>query len=224
MKKIYFFAMAFALTSSILFAQTIEDKLLKKKEQRILNYYYQAKTGGRSQKVNVLESILAEYDENRYSENDQKLVDLVVYLSQEGSTRQEFESNRLVNDFPEVRRAACLVLAKIGGEQSRRALIDAIANDASTTVRAEALNSLAKIKDNQKNEVLRAIVFMYRSSYKPDPNLIIGIINAISTIARGNAEVYGDAILILSEIQVGQYPRTIREAAFNAIKKLNSAE
>jgi hypothetical protein len=224
MKKIYFIAVALVMTSSILFSQTIEDKLLKKKEQRILNYYYQAKTGGRNQKVNVLESILSEYDESRYSEKDQKLVDLVVYLSQEGSTRQEFESNRLVNDFPEVRREACMVLAKIGGDQARSALIDILANDASATVKAEALESLAIVKDNQKNEALRAIVFMYRSSYKPDPKLITGLINAIVSIAKGNAEVYGDAILILSEIQVGQFPRTTREMAFNAIKKLNAGE
>jgi len=216
--------MLFIFSFSFLFSQTIEDKLLKKKEQRILNYYYQARTGNRAMKLNAVESILAEYDESKYSEKDQKLVDIVVYLSEEGSTRMEYENNRLVNDYPEVRRATCILLAKIGGEQSRGALVNVLVNDKNSVVKAEALKSLAVIKDNQKGEALRAIVYMYRTTYSPDSNLVMGVIEAISSIAHGNAEVYGDAILILSEIQMGNYPRIVREAAFSAVKKLNSAE
>ena len=223
MKKISMILISI-LVGAIVFSQTIEDKLLKKREQRLLNYYYQARSGGRTSKLETLTSILSEYDESKYSDKDQKLVDLVVYLTEEGSTRQEFENNRIINDFPEVRREACIVLAKIGGDQARDALINVIANDQNSMVKAEALKSLAIVKDNQTGKALRAIVYVYKSTYQPDPNLVMAIIEAITAIAKGNTDVYGDAVLILSEIQVAQYPRLIREAAFNAIKKLNSEE
>ncbi|MCK4799128.1 MAG: HEAT repeat domain-containing protein, partial [Spirochaetes bacterium] len=223
MKKInvLLLTLIFVLSSIVsIFTQTIEDKMLKKREQRILNYRYQAKVGGRLQKSTVLDNILEEFEESKYSEKDEKLVELVIYLSEEGTIRQEYESNLLINNFPEVRRKSCMLLAKLGGEQARDALINVLTNDTSSVVKAEACIALAQVKDNTTGEVLRALVFVYRSTYKPDPNFIFAIINSVKLIAKGNAAAYGDAILILSEIQMGQYNRKIREAAYDAIQSL----
>jgi hypothetical protein len=98
MKKItIFFALMFGLSTIIsVFSETPEDKLLRKREQRILNYRYQARAGGREQKAAVLDKILEEYDESKYSNNDKKLVELAVYLSEEGTIRQEYSNNSLV--------------------------------------------------------------------------------------------------------------------------------
>ena len=117
-----------------------------------------------------------------------------------------------------------MLLAKLGGEQARDALINVLTNDTSSVVKAEACIALAQVKDNTTGEVLRALVFVYRSTYKPDPNFIFAIINSVKLIAKGNAAAYGDAILILSEIQMGQYNRKIREAAYDAIQSLHDSE
>ncbi len=207
-----------------IYSQTIEDKLLKKKEQKIVNYYYQAKAHGREGKLIVLDSILKDISDKNYTKDDVKLVELVSFLAQEGSTRQEYENNRLVNDYPDVRRNACIVLAKIGGEQARDALLEVLHQDQSFVVKAEACNSLALLKDDPTGQILRTIVYTYRSTYKPDQNFVIAIINAIKTISKGNEQVYGDAIIILSEIQMGQFTRTVREEAYKAIKFLNESD
>ena len=223
MKKNIVFVVLISIFYSIFAVnpQTIEDKLLQKKERKILNYYFQAKARGRIPKLHVLDSITAEFDSGDYTVKDTKLVDVVRYLSEEGSIRQEYENNLLVNDFPDVRRNACILLGKIGGEQAREALINVLAYDTSYMVKAEACNSLALIKDDPTGSVLRTIVFVYRSTYQPDANFTVAVINAIKTIAKGNEQVYGDAITVLSEIQMGQHARRVREEAYNAIDSLN---
>ena len=202
-------------------SQTIEDKLLKKKERKIINYYYQAKARGRIPKLHVIRNITEEIEDGYYTAKDTKLVDVVRYLSEEGTIRQEYENNRLINDFPDVRRDACILLGKIGGEQARASLIEVLAYDTSYMVKAEACNALALIKDDPTGMVLRTIVFVYRTTYQPDANFTVAVINAIKTIAKGNEEAYGDAITVLSEIQMGQHARRVREEAYNAIDFLN---
>lgn len=219
------FVIVFIISSfSFIFSQTLEEKLLKKREQRIQNYTYQARNGARNSKLQVINSIIEEFDEVKYTEKDKKLVDLAVYLSEEGSGRQEYENNRMINDYPDVRRGACVVLGMVGGDDARTALINVLANDKNSTVKAEALLALGKIKDNSNGEALRAIVYTYRTMYKPDNNFVMAVIQAVREMARSNAASYGDAVIILSEIQMGQYTRVVREEAYKAIKYLNSVE
>ncbi len=223
MKKllsILFFSGVFSL---FVFSQTIEEQLLKQKEAKLKTYFYQAKAGDRAQKIDILDSILDEFDKVKYSAKDKELVNLVTYLSEEGSTRKEFENNRLINDNPEVRRKSVQILAKIGGDQARDALINILTNDQNPAVKAEACNALGDVRDNDNGEALRALVYVYRATYKPDPNLVFAIINSVKRIATSGANSYADAIYILSEIQMGNYNRKIREAAYDAIQELSGA-
>lgn len=203
-----------------IFSETIEEQLLQRKEQKIKTYIYQAKSGERDQKIDVLDKILSEFDEMKYNERDKKLVELVIYLSEEGSTRKEFENNRVINDFPDVRRKSVKVLAKIKGDSARDALINVLINDEDSLVKAEACLALAEVGDSSSGDALRALVYVYRRTYKPDPNFVMAIIQAVQKIARSNYSSYGDAIYILSEIQMGNYNRQIREAAYNALQEL----
>jgi hypothetical protein len=88
-------------------------------------------------------------------------------------------------------------------------------------VKAEACNALASVKDNATGEALRALVYVYRNTYQPEPNFVLGIINAVKAIAKDNVAAYSDAIYILSEIQMGNYNRMIRESAYEAIQSLS---
>jgi HEAT repeat protein len=200
---------------------SIEDALLNKKEQRIKMYLYQAKVGDMAQKMDVLDKILSEFNEFNYSANDKRLVELVTMLSEEGSTRKEYENGRLVNDFPDVRRKAVKVLGKLGGDQSRDALVSVLLNDENSVVKAEACLQLAEVGDSQTGEALRALVYVYRKSYNPDANFVKAVIMSIAKIAQSNSAAYSDAIFILSEIQLGNYNREIREAAYKAVEELS---
>lgn len=219
MKKIIALFFILSISSyALIFSETPEERLLNKK---IRTYTYQAKVGNREIKMAVLDNITNEYASENYSNSNKELLDLVVYLSEEGTLRQEFENNRLMNDFPEVRTKACFLLGKLGGEAARNALINVLANDTTQSVKAEACTALGKIGDNERGEVLKAIVYSYRSTYQPDGYFVYAIIHAVKELAKGKTAAYGDAILVLSEIQMGQYPSYIREEAFKVIKELS---
>ncbi len=222
MKKIILLSIICIFTLNFLNAQTAEERLLQKREQRLLNYSYQAKVGSMTDKIQVIDNILNEFDKEKYSYKDKKLLDLAVFLSEEGTVRQEYEENRLVNNFPEVRRKACVLLGKLKGDEARNAVINILAHETNSSVKAEACNALAQLGDNDKGEALRAIVYAYRTSYKPDRNFVFAVISAVKAIAKGNASSYADALLILSEVQMGYSDKFIREEAYKAIQYLNS--
>jgi HEAT repeat protein len=128
-----------------------------------------------------------------------------------------------MNDYPEVRRKACLLLGKLGGDKARAALMNILAKDTNQHVKAEAINALAAIGDNENGDVLKTIVWVYRDTYNPDSNFVIAIINAVKKIAKESySSSYGDALIILTEIQVGNYTNYIRTEAYKAIEYLNS--
>jgi hypothetical protein len=209
------------LSSFLAYSETVEDQLLKQKQAKIKTYYFEARNGGKDQKLDVLNSIIDEFDKAKYSAKDKEILDIVIYLSQEGTLRKEYEANMLVNNYPDVRQKAAKALAKFGGDDARNALIDVLSSEKSQMVKAEICNALADIKDNDKGDALMAVVFAYRTTYRPEPNLAFAVINAIKNIAKENSSSYGDAISILSDIQMGNYNRVVRESAYNAIRELS---
>lgn len=224
MKRTLTLAVTFICFSFVLlFGETAEDKLLSK-TRKLKTYYLQARSAGRTQKLELIERILGEFDDMSYSSDDRTLVEIAEYLSEEGSTRKVFEENRLINDFPEVRRASVMLLEQVGGDRARDVLTNVLINDQNTTVKTQACQALASenIGDNSNGDVLRALIYVYRSTYNPEPKFVYAIISAIKNIAKSNSANYSDAIYILSEIQLGNYNRKIREEAYNAIVELSN--
>lgn len=209
--------------SSLLYLNslTIEEQILQKKEQKIRTYIYQARLGDRDAKIDVLDQILAEFDEMKYTERDMKLVELLVELSEEGSVRKVYENGRIVNDFPDVRIKAAKVLAKIKGEKSREALINALLNEDNSMVKVEICYALAEVGDNKNSDVLRAIIYIYRNRPNNDANLIMAIIHALQRIASSQSILYDEVVYILTEINMGAYNRTIRETALKVLDLLS---
>jgi len=206
------------------YSETIEEQLLKQKEAKLKVYQVQAKVGDRKQKAEILDKITNEFDETKYSSKDAELMDLVIFLSEEGSIRKEYQNNQVINDYPEVRRKAVMLLSKLGGAQSREALINILVSDKNSMVKAEICNALAQVKDNEKGDALRALVYIYRTTYKPDSNLVFALINAVKEISKSNTAAYTEGVNILSELQMGNYNRKIREAAYQAIEDLSGAK
>lgn len=224
MKKNISFIVFILIFTNLIFSQTAEDKLLSKKEKILLVYTNQATQGNRTVKLSVLDKIIEGLDSKEFSSEDNQVTDLVVFLTQEGTKRRNYENNVLINNYPDVRMKACKVLARIKSDLARKALIEVLKIDDSSVVLAEACNALAEIGDNAEGDVLRAIVFLYRSTYQPQQNLVFAVINALKKLAMANSRAYKDVIDILSEIQVGQYNQFIREHAFKAIDELSKQQ
>lgn len=221
MKKNSIILMFFLImTSFLIFSQTAEDKLLTKKEKVLLNYLYLSTHGNRIIKLQLLDKLSEGIDSKEFSSDDSQMVDIVVFLTQEGTSRKNFENNVLTNNYPDVRVKACKVLAKMKTETSRRALIEVIKNDENEVVLAEACISLGEIGDNANGDALRAIIYLYRSTYNPTQNLVFAIINSIKIAAKSTTRSYGDSISVLQEIMMGPYNQKIRESALEALQYL----
>ncbi len=211
------------LSTSSIFANTPEELLLKQKELKLRNYLSEAKAGDRKSKMRVLEEILNDFDNSNYSSSDKKLIELADYMSSEGSTRQSYENNMLINDYPEVRRMAIKILAKVGGDEAKASLLNSLNAEPHPTVKAEICLALASssMSSDDSGDVIRSLSYMYRNANRPDPNLVFALIEATKTIAKGNPANYSDAIYLLSEIQHGDYNKSIRQSALDAIVSLS---
>lgn len=210
------------LSAFSIFAITPEEELLTRKEQKLKNYLTEIKAGDRTSKERVLDEILNNFDSERYSEDDKKLIELVDFLMGEGSIRKQFENGRIINDFPEIRRKSVKVMARIGGTDAKFSLLNALNTESHSSVKAEICLALAEpnISDDS-GDILRALSYMYRTTNRPDQNLVAALIDAVKNIARGNPMSYSEAIYLLSEIQHGNYNKDIRIRALDAIETLS---
>lgn len=219
-KEKFIFVTLFVISTAILFSQTAEEKLLSKKEKVLLSYRYQATHGNRIIKLQVLDKLEEGLASKEFTTDDAQVLDIVVYLTQEGTSRKDFENNVLVNNYPDVRMKACKVLAKFKDDNARRALIEIIKNDTNAAVLAEACNALGAIGDNANGDVLRAIIYLYRTTYNPPQNLVFAVVNAIKVVAKSTTKSYGDAISVLQEIMMGPYNEKVRTSALEALQYL----
>lgn len=204
------------------FAITPEEELLTRKEQKLKNYLTEIKAGDRTAKENILDEISKNFDSEKYSEDDKKLIELVDFLMGEGSVRRQFEDGRLINDFPEIRRQSVKIMARIGGSDAKFSLLNALNTETHSSVKAEICLALAEPNmSDDSGDILRALSYMYRTTNRPDPNLVAALIEAVENIAKGNSMNYSEAIYLLSEIQHGNYNKEIRMRALKAIETLS---
>ena len=221
MKRTILIFICTILTFSV-FANTPEEELLSRKEQKLKNYLTEVKAGDRTSKERVLDEILNGFDSEKYSEDDKKLVELVDFLMGEGSIRKQFQDGRQINDYPEIRRKSVKVMAKIGGAGARLSLLNALNTEPHSSVKAEICLALADPNmSDDSGDILRALSYMYRTTNRPDQNLVAALIDAVKNIAKGNPMNYSEAIYLLSEIQHGNYNRDIRTKALEAIETLS---
>jgi hypothetical protein len=225
-KYLIAFGIAFLLANWSFSQGTLEEQLLNPKELKLRSYFYQATAGNRDIKLLVLENLLKEFDAQGYTENDKTLVDLLSVLSQEGSKRVIYENGRKINDFPDVRRASVMVLAKVGGADARDILVDALLSEKNDVVKAEICIALESdnIGDNASGDALNALIYTYRKSYKPSENFVFAVINVVKKLAKPNSANFADAISVLSDIQMGSYSRKIRTEALKALNEISGVQ
>ena len=74
-------------------------------------------------------------------------------LAGEGLTSQSRTNGRLTNNFPEIRRQACLLMAKVPTEHSKNTLISIAVADSEPMVIAAAVKSLGEIGINNNPKI-----------------------------------------------------------------------
>lgn len=145
-------------------------------------------------------------------------------LAGEGLTTQSRTNGRVINNFPEIRRQACLLLAKVPTEHSKNTLVSIALADNEPMVMAAAVQSLGVIGINDNDEVVDAIAFANRKNQvlNPTSSLALEVLNAFEALAdvTENKKTMIDAIARISTDY--HYVTPVRQKAYKLLKQLSN--
>ena len=228
LKKISILIIVAMIAASVVTAQsnssdsdtTIEEAYLQEAIEMMI-IRETARTDSREQKLIALEYIGSALE--RGSTNDD-IRSTLEFLSLEGTLNQVKEKGRLMNDYPEVRRAAAKHLGTLGTPAAKTALIRICTTEAEPMVLQEAIKSLGMIGSNDNEDSVSAIVWVAnRFNYytAPDNLLALAAVDSLDKIAQRNGGIKDPtAVQLLIRIAEGSYAPPVRERAKQALKDL----
>ncbi len=224
---------AFITTASIIFAQTqsVQKKNSNSSETSVENEYLNdvdadiimslAESDELDNKLVALQYLQEAIDSGNQSE---AIIQALDKLSGEGLTNQTREKGRLMNNFPEIRRQACLLMAKVPTEHSKNVLVSIAVADSEPMVIAAAVKSLGEIGINDNDEVVEAIAFANRRNQvlNPTSSLAMEVLDAFEILASktDNKKVMIDAVARISTDY--HYVTPVRQRAYKILKQLSS--
>ena len=145
-------------------------------------------------------------------------------LAGEGITTQSRTKGRLSNNFPEIRREACKLMAKVPTEHSKNKLIEIAVADNEPMVIAAAVKSLGEIGINENDEAVDAIAFANRRNQvlNPTSSLALEVLNAFEMLADNteNKKTMIDAVARISTDY--HYVTPVRQKAYKLLKTLSN--
>ena len=145
-------------------------------------------------------------------------------LAGDGLTTQNRTNGRLMNNFPEIRREACKLMAKVPTEHSKNMLIDIATADNEPMVIAAAVKSLGEIGINNNDETVDAIAFANKRNQilNPTSSLALEVLNAFEQLADSteNKKTMIDAVARISTDY--HYVTPVRQKAYKLLKNLSS--
>lgn len=145
-------------------------------------------------------------------------------LAGDGLTTQNRTNGRLMNNFPEIRREACKLMAKVPTEHSKNMLISIAVADNEPMVIAAACKSLGEIGINDNDETVDAIAFANRRNQvlNPTSSLALEVLNAFELLADSteNKKTMIDAVARISADY--HYVTPVRQKASKLLKKLSN--
>ena len=168
LSKKVFAVSAILLISSLVFAQeketSVESEYLNDVDGDIIMTL--ADSDEYDNKLVAIQYLAAALDEGNTSE---AVIQALDRLAGEGLTTQSRTNGRLSNNFPEIRREACKLMAKVPTEHSKNTLISIAVADNEPMVIAAAVKSLGEIGINENDEAVDAIAFANRRNQVLNP-------------------------------------------------------
>jgi uncharacterized protein TP_0608 len=173
-------------------------------------------------KLVALQYLQSALDEGNTSDS---VIQALDRLAGEGITSQSRTKGRVTNNFPEIRRQACLLMAKVPTEHTKNTLISIAVADNEPMVIAAAVKSLGQIGINNNDETVEAIAFANRRNQvlNPTSSLALEVLNAFEALANSteNRKTMIDSI---SRISVDyHYVTPVRQKAYKLLKSISSS-
>lgn len=147
-------------------------------------------------------------------------------LAGEGITSSSRTNGRIMNNFPDVRREACLLLGNVKSEHAKNTLVRIAVADNEPMVIAAAVRSLGDIGINDNDEVVEAIAFANRRNevLNPTSSLAFEVLNAFEVLYESteNKKTMIDAIARIATDY--NYVTPVRQKAYQLLKSMSSSD
>lgn len=160
------------------------------------------------------------------SGSNEDVVELLQDLGQEGTGRIYVEQGTVKNDFNLIRRYSVELLGEMGGEESRRAVTNILAQESEPMVMSEAIMALAKIGPDDKGITyeLMASTMHSQTAMNRDPNFAYTYALAIELMYENGHDVTSniylfDELVKLIDMRNG-YDTKVRKKAMEVIDKI----
>lgn len=199
---------------------TVEEAYLKSVEGVVIKEL--ASTEGRDSKLVALQYIENAISSGRKTED----VQIALHtLANEGINSVTRESNRTVNNYPDIRAKACELLGKMGTTQAKDTLIAVMYSDNEPSVITAAVKSLGELGYNDNDEVVDMIVWITRKFdiILPTSSLALEVLNTYEKLAPNVKEKSGMVESIVRIANNYNYVTPVRNRAYEVLKKVSSS-
>lgn len=145
-------------------------------------------------------------------------------LAGEGINTQTRKNGRLMNNFPDIRRQACLLLGKVGGEHSKNTLKNIAIADNEPMVQAAAIRSLGDIGINENDEITEAVAYanLRNRVLNPTSSMAFEVLNTFEKLA-GNTQNKKTMVDEISHIAAdNHYNSAVRKRALDILKNMKA--
>lgn len=175
-------------------------------------------------KLVAIQYLQSALDDGNYSD---AVIAALDRLAGEGLNNQTRNNGRLMNNYPEVRRQACLLMSKVDSDHAEHAknqLVSIAVADNEPMVIAAAVKSLGDLGINENDEVVDAIAFAHRRNQvlNPTSSLALEVLNAYEQLASNteNRKTMLDSIARISTDY--HYVTPVRQKAYKLLKSISS--
>lgn len=201
--------------------RTVEESYLQDPLETMI-IREQAYSDSKDMKLVALQYIRQSLDEGRAGSEIRKALE---YLATETTSViiRAGGVGRTLNNFPDVRREACLILGEIKTVESKDALLKVTLADNEPMVIAAAIRSIGKIGINEGDDVTQAISFIINrfDILYPDNSLAFESLVALEALADANGGLKDpSAIRAIIKIADGNYITPVRIKARDLLTKL----
>lgn len=217
-----------AAGTSFVFAQTQDANTASKREETSVENEYLgdvdsevvltlAQSGDYDSKLVALQ-----YLENAVSSGNttDQVIKALDQLAGEGLMNPSRLNGRIINNFPDIRRKACLLLSQIGGVHSKNTLVNIAIADNEPMVQAAAIRALGEMGYNDNDEATDAIVFANHRNrvLNPTSSMAVETLDAFEKLAP-NTENKRSMINEISKIASDyRYVSSVRKRALEVLK------
>lgn len=203
--------------------RTVEESYLQESLETMI-IREQAYADSKDMKLVALQYIRQAVEEGRMNPEISRALE---YLASETTLIQIRSGGvgRIINDYPDVRREACLLLGGFKTVEAKDTLLKVALSDDEPMVIAAAIRSLGKIGMNENDDVTQAIAFIVNrfDILMPDNSLAFESLVALEFLADASGGLKDPAaIRAILRIADGNYITPVKQKAKQLLDKLRS--